>query len=147
MGTGESKHENVVADTIDRSLNLSIDFTVLRLHGDSGALINGSLANFLLLYIIYRGVLWKRSRMFRAREEAEDRPHAVWAGPGRVVRKAPPVFAGQEVCEFEEGPRAVWGGPWRVVQRATPVFADHEICEVCRGGPPQDMLQGHFQPA
>ena len=89
MGTGDSKHENVVADTIDRSHNLSKDFTVLRSHGDTGPLIAGSLANFLQLYIIYRGVLWKRSRMLRAREEAEDGPRAVWAGPGRVVRRAP----------------------------------------------------------
>ena len=80
-------------------------------------------------------------------EEAEDGPRAVWAGPGRVVRRAPTAFAGQEVCEVEEGPCAVWGGPWRVVRRATPVLADHEICEDCREGPAQDVLQGHFQPA
>ena len=110
------------------------DFTVLRLHGDTGALISGSLATFLLLYIVYRGVLWKRSRMSGAREEAEDGPRA-WACPGRVLRRAPPDFAEQEVCEVEEGPRAVWGGQ----------LARGGLCGGLPQGSrtPQDVLQGH----
>ena len=82
MGAGDSKHKSVVADSIKKSLNLSKDFTVLRLHGEIGGVIAGSLATLLLLYILYRGVLWKRSRMARAREGSEEAPRVVWPGPG-----------------------------------------------------------------
>ena len=59
------------------------------------------------LYILYWGVMWKRSRMARAREGAEEASLAVWPGPGRMVRRILPVFADQDVCGVEEGQRAV----------------------------------------
>ena len=83
----------------------------------------------------------------RARKGSEEGPRAIWACPGRMGRRIPPPFADQDVCRVEEGPHAVWGGTGRMLPRAPPVFVDHEICEHCRGEPPLDVLQGHFQPA
>ena len=43
MGSGESKKtDNVVADTVDFSTNMSIDFAVSRLHGGTFALHSAS---------------------------------------------------------------------------------------------------------
>ena len=64
MGSGNTKQEeNVVTDRVDKSHISTRDFTVLRLYGDTGALIAGSLATLLLLYGVYRAVLWRRARM------------------------------------------------------------------------------------
>ena len=52
--------------------------------------------------------------------------------------------------EAEEGTCAVWIGPGRIARRAAPLYAaDHGLCNDCAGRPPQqpDVLQGHFQPA
>ena len=97
-----------MADTINRSQNLTKDFTVLRLHSDTGLLIAGSLATFLLLYVIYSVVLWKRSRMLRAREEAENGPCTVWAGQGRVVRSVPLRLQARKSLRLRRGHALSW---------------------------------------
>ena len=129
MGAGSSKKtESVVADSVDISNNLSKDFTILRIHGDTGALIAGSVATLLLIYVIYRGILWKRAKMGAGRREPQDGQRAVWGNPGRVA---------------QEG----WAGPERVARRHPPVYAVHEeVCEECREDAAHDVLRGHFQP-
>ncbi len=127
MGSGSTKHEeNVVADTVDKSRISTRDFTVLRLHGDTGALIAGSRATLLRLYTVYRAVQWRRARLARAREDAEEGTRAIRMGLGRFAPRAMPP-------------------PCRV----------HGLCDDCAEGPlappacrqPPDVLQGHFQPA
>ena len=125
MGLGGSKHgntEHIVAEKVDKSQSFSKQFTILRLHGDTGALIAGSLATLLLLYVAYRGVLWKRAKMQRERE---------------VMQREREV----------QVPRAVWGGPGRMVGRRAPppsLCGDQEVCNDCRAGSPHDVLQGRF---
>ena len=115
MGSESSKTtETVVADTVDRSNNLYKVFTILRIHGDTGALIAGSVATLLLLCVVYRGILWRRAKMGAGRREPQDGQRAVWADPGRVA---------------QEG----WAGPGRVVRRLPPAYAAHEeVCKECR---------------
>ena len=88
MGSGNTKHENTVADKVDKLHTMSHDFTVLRLHGDTGALIAGSLAILLLFYIIYRAVMWRRAKLVWDRREAEEGTCAVCIGPGSLARRA-----------------------------------------------------------
>ena len=88
MGSGGSKTtETVVADSVDKSNNLSKDFTILKINGNTGALIAGSVATLLLLYIASRGVLWKRAKTVAGREEPRGGQRAVWGGPGRVAQE------------------------------------------------------------
>ena len=55
MGSyGSKKTDNVVADTVDFSTNMSKDFAVLRLHGGTGALVAGVAATFILFYLAYK---------------------------------------------------------------------------------------------
>ena len=97
MGSGNSKQEeNVVADRVDKSHISMSDFTILRLHGDTGALIAGSLATLLLLYAVYIAVLWRRARMVR---EAEEGAHAVRVGLGRVAQRAVPFHPAHGLCD------------------------------------------------
>ena len=126
MGSGSTKHEeNVVADTVDKSHISTRDFTILRLHGDTGALIAGSLASLLLFYVVYRTVLWRRARIARAKEDSEEGSRAMRMGLGRLAPRAVPP-------------------PCRV----------HGLCDDCAEGPPvppvyrqqPDVLHGHFQP-
>ena len=99
MGAGSSKKtESVVADSVDISNNLSKDFTILRIHGDTGALIAGSVATLLLIYVIYRGILWKRAKMGAGRREPQDGQRAVWGNP-----EGSPWRAGQDLREWRGG--------------------------------------------
>ena len=127
MGTTSTKHEeNVVADKVDKSTINTRDFTILRLHGNTGALIIGSLATLLLLYAVYRAVGWRRAKMVQERADAEQGAQAqVRMGLGRFVPRAAPL-----PCN-------------------APGICD-DCAEAAR--PPAnrqqpDMLQGHFQPA
>ena len=53
MGSGGSKKtDNVVADTVDFSTNMSKDFAVLRLHGGTSALVAGVAASAVLFFKI-----------------------------------------------------------------------------------------------
>ena len=64
MGSGGSKKtESVVAETVDYSTNLSKDFAILRLHGGTGALMAGTVATVILIYLAYRMFLWKKAKM------------------------------------------------------------------------------------
>ena len=113
---------------MDNSNNLSKDFTIMRIHGDTGALIAGSVATLLLISVIYRGILWKRAKMGAGRKEPKDGQGAVWAYSGRV---------GQEG----------WEGPEMVVRRPPPVYAtNEEVCKECKEDAAQDVLRGRFQP-
>lgn len=128
MGSGSTKHEeNVVADTVDKSRITTRDFTILRLHGDTGALIAGSLATLLLLYTIYRAVLWRRARLARAKEDAEQGPQVNGMGMGRFMPRAvPPPCPVHPLCnDCAERPHI------------PPVYQQQQ----------PDVLQGHFQPA
>ena len=53
-GSGSKKTENVVADSVDFSTNLSKDFAVLRLHGGTIALMAGVAATGILIYLAYK---------------------------------------------------------------------------------------------
>ena len=86
MGTGDSKHNSVVADSIDISLYLVNDLTVLRLHGETKGISPSALH-------CLSSVLLKHSKMVRAREGAKEALCAIWAGPGRMGQRIPPVFA------------------------------------------------------
>ena len=57
MGGGGSK-DNVVADNVDYSTNLSKDYAVLRLHGGTSALFAGVAASAVLFYMAYRLLQW-----------------------------------------------------------------------------------------
>ena len=109
----------MVANKVDKLQISPRAFRVLRLHGDTGALIAGSLATLLLLYTNYRAVLWRCAKMVRERRLAE------------------------------EGTRAVWMGPGRIAQRVIPLHPDHGLCNDCAERPPQqqNVFQGQFQPA
>ena len=78
MGGGGSK-DNVVADSIDNSTNLSKEYAMLRLHGGTSALFAGAAASAALIYIFYKLFCWKRDRLNRARQRALQ-------GEGRLVR-------------------------------------------------------------
>ena len=84
MGGGGSK-DNVVADSVDYSTNLSKDFAVLRLHGGISALVAGVAASAVLFYMAYRLFTWKRTKMNQARQRApQGEGRFVWANQGRV---------------------------------------------------------------
>ena len=53
-GSSSKKTDNVVADCVDFSTNMSKDFAVLRLHGGISALVAGVAATAILLYLAYR---------------------------------------------------------------------------------------------
>ena len=86
MGSGGSKKtDNVVADTVDFSTNMSKDFSVLRLHGGTSALVAGVAASSVLCYTAYRMIMWKKAKMGQARRRApQGEGRVVWANPGRV---------------------------------------------------------------
>jgi len=119
MGSGNSRREeNLVADVVDKSHISTRDFTVLKLHGNTGALIAGSLATLLLLYAAYRVVLWRRARMARVEEE---RGVPMGVGLGRLAQREAPLRNARGLCDgcIEHGQH------------------EHEQ---------RDILHGHFQP-
>ena len=105
MGSGGSKQtDNVVANTVDFSTNMSKDFAVLRLHGGTSALVAGVAASAVLCYMAYRLFMWKKTKMGQARRRApQGEGHIVWANPwrvdiedgerqGRLARRLPAAF-------------------------------------------------------
>ena len=144
MGGGGSK-DNVVADNVDYSTNLSKDYAVLRLHGGTSALFAGVAASAVLFYMAYRLFSWKRTRMNQARQRVpQGEGRFVWDNQGRV--------------DMEEG-----GVPGRVARRLPVAFrppqppamqprlVHEEVCEECREEAAReeagyDVLRGHFQP-
>ena len=136
---GYGSKDNVVADSIDNSTNLSKEYAMLRLHGGTSALFAGAAASAVLIYIFYKLFCWKRARMNRARQRApKGEGRFVWDNQGRV----------------EEG-----GVPDRVARRLPVVFRapqppaiqprivhEEEVCEECREEAGYDVLRGHFRP-
>ena len=74
-GSGSKSAESVVADTVDYSTNLSKDFTILRLHGGTLALVAGVAVSSLLFYMAYGIFNWKGTKMNQARPRA---PQGEW---------------------------------------------------------------------
>ena len=149
---GYGSKDNVVADSIDNSTNLSKEYAMLRLHGGTSALFAGAAASAALIYIFYKLFCWKRARMNRARQRApKDEGRFVWNDQGRL--------------DMEEG-----GVPDRVSRRLPVVFRPPapatvfragpqppvclEVCEECREEAARDareeagydVLRGHFRP-
>ena len=147
MGGGGSK-DNVVADSIDNSTNLSKEYAMLRLHGGTSALFAGAAASAALIYIFYKLFCWKRDRMNRARQRALQ-------GEGRLVR------VNQGRADVEGG-----GVQGRVARRLPVAFRppqpptiqrlvqEEEVSEECREEAAReareeagyDVLRGHFRP-
>ena len=98
MGSGGSKHEeNNVADLVDKSNITTSDFTILKLHGATGSLIAGSVATVVVMYVVYRAVLWRRERM---RAEQGDRGMQAGMGVGGpVLRELPLHNNGRAHCD------------------------------------------------
>ena len=71
MGSGGgTKTDDMVANTVDFSTNMSKDFAVLRLHGGTSALVAGVAASAVLCYMAYRLFMWKETKMGQARQRA-----------------------------------------------------------------------------
>ena len=155
---GYGSKDNVVADSIDNSTNLSKEYAMLRLHGGTSALFAGAAASAVLIYIFYKLFCWKRARMNRARQRApKDEGRFVWDDqgrldmeeggvPDRVARRLPVVFrAPAPATVFRAGPQPPAFQP-RIVHE--------EVCEECREEAARDareeagydVLRGHFRP-
>ena len=64
MGGSSSKKTNqVLADSVDFSTNMSKDFAVLSLHGGTSALVAAIAATAILFYLVYRMFFWKKAMM------------------------------------------------------------------------------------
>ena len=140
MGGGGSK-DNVVADNVDYSTNLSKNYAVLRLHGGTSALFAGVAASAVLFYMAYRLFSWKRTKMNQARQRApQGEGRSVWANPGRVD-----VEEGEVQGRVARRPPVAFRPPQPVAKLPRPVH--EEFCEECREeAAGYDVLRGHFQP-
>ena len=144
---GHGSKENVNADSINNSTNLSKEYALLKLHGGTAALFAGAAASAVLIYIFYRLVLYNRSRMNRARGQRAPKVEGrfVWGNRGGVE---------------EEGALGRAARRLPVVLRAPPpsiqtrVIQEEDFCEECReeaarearDEPAYDALRGHFRP-
>ena len=101
MGGGGSKStDNVVADTVDYSTNLSKDFAVLRLHGGTSALVAGVAASAVLFFMAYRLLTWKRANMNQAWQRAPQcEGRIVWRGEERGRAGLPEGLLRTVPCE------------------------------------------------
>ena len=144
---GYGSKDNVNADSIDNSTNLSKEYAMLKLHGGTSALFAWAAASAVLIYIFYKLFIYNRARMNRARQRASKvEGRFVWGNQGRV----------------EEG-RALDRAARRlpVVLRAPPppsiqtrIVHEEDFCEECREEaareareePGYDVLRGHFRP-
>ena len=146
---GYGSKDNVVADSIDNSTNLSKEYAMLRLHGGTYAIFAGAAATAVLIYIFYKLFCWKRARMNRARQRAlQGEGRLVWGNqgrvgmeeegvPGRVARRLPVVFRPPQPPAIQ--PRVVH---------------EEEFCDECRQEATReareeagyDVLRGHFRP-
>ena len=140
MGSGGSrKTDNVVADTVDFSTNMSKDFAVLRLHGGTSALVAGVAASAVLVYMAYRMFKWKKAQMDQARQRApQGEGRVIWGGPGRVDMEG-----GEGQGRFARRLPAAYRPPQPAAVLPLPVHVD--VCDDCREEG-YDVLRGHFQP-
>ena len=140
MGSGESKKtDNVVADTVDFSTNMSKDFAVLRLHGGTSALVASVAASAILVYMAYRMFKWKKAQMDQARRRApQGEGRVIWGGPGRVDMEG-----GEGQGRFARRLPAAYRPPQPAAVLPLPVHVD--VCDDCREEG-YDVLRGHFQP-
>ena len=155
---GYGSKDNVVADSIDNSTNLSKEYAMLKLHGGTSALFAGAASSAVLVYIFYKIFCWKRARMNRARQRApKDEGRFVWDDqgrvdmeeggvPDRVARRLPVVFrAPAPATVFRAGPQP---------PAIQPRIVHEEVCEECREEAAReareeagyDVLRGHFRP-
>ena len=146
---GHGSKENVNADSINNSTNLSKEYALLKLHGGTAALFAGAAASAALIYIFYRLVLYKRSRMNRARQRSPKvEGRFVWGNRGGVEEEG---ALGRAARRLPVVPRA----PPPSIQ--TRVFQEEDFCEECReeaareaarearDEPTYDALRGHFR--
>ena len=140
MGSGESKRmDNVVADTVDFSTNMSKDFAVLLLHGGTSALVVSVAASAILVYMAYRMFKWKKAQMDQARLRApQGEGRVIWGGPGRVDMEG-----GEGQGRFARRLPAAYRPPQPAAVLPLPVHVD--VCDDCREEG-YDVLRGHFQP-
>ena len=140
MGSGESKKtDNVVADTVDFSTNMSKDFAVLRLHGGTSTLVASVAASAILVYMAYRMFKWKKAQMDQARRRApQGEGRVIWGGPGRVDMEG-----GEGQGRFARRLPAAYRPPLPAAVLPLPVHVD--VCDDCREEG-YDVLRGHFQP-
>ena len=144
---GYGSKDNVNADSIDNSTNLSKEYAMLKLHGGTSALFAGAAASAVLIYIFYKLFVYNRTRMNRARQRAPKvEGRFVWGNQGRV----------EEGGALDRAARRL-----PVVLRAPPppsiqtrIVHEEDFCEECREEaareareePGYDVLRGHFRP-
>ena len=144
---GYGSKDNVNADSIDNSTNLSKEYAMLKLHGGTSALFAGAAASAVLIYIFYKLFIYNRARMNRARQRASKvEGRFVWGNQGRV----------EEGGALDRAARRL-----PVVLRAPPppsiqtrIVHEEDFCEECREEaareareePGYDVLRGHFRP-
>ena len=161
MGGYGSKQDNVVADSIDNSTNLSKEYAMLRLHGGTSAIFAGAAASAALIYIFYKLFCWKQRQRQKQRQRhraPKDEGPFVWNDqgrldmeeggvPDRVSRRLPVVFRPPAPATvFRAGPQPPVFQP-RIVH-------EEEVCEECREEAARDareeagydVLRGHFRP-
>ena len=152
---GYGSKDNVVADTIDNSTNLSKEYAMLKLHGGTSALFAGAAASAALVYIFYKIYCWKRDSLNRSRQrKPKDEGRFVWNNqgrldmeegevPDRVARRLPVVFrAPAPATVFRAGPQP---------PAIQPRIVHEDVCEECRDEAAReeagyDVLRGHFRP-
>ena len=147
---GYGSKENVNADSINNSTNLSREYALLKLHGGTAALFAGAAASAALIYVFYKLFVYNRSRMNPARQRASKvEGRFVWGNRGGVEEEG---ALGRAARRLPVVPRA----PPPSIQ--TRVFQEEDFCEECReeaareaarearDEPAYDALRGHFRP-
>ena len=142
---GHGSKDNVNADSINNSTNLSKEYALLKLHGGTAALFAGAAASAALIYIFYRLVLYRRSRQRPPKIEGRF----FWSNRGGMEEEG---ALGRAARRLPVVPRA----PPPSIQ--TRVFQEEDFCEECReeaareaaraarDEPAYDALRGHFRP-
>ena len=142
---GHGSKDNVNADSINNSTNLSKEYALLKLHGGTAALFAGAAASAALIYMFYRLVLYRRSRQRPPKVEGRF----IWSNRGGMEEEG---ALGRAARRLPVVPRA----PPPSIQ--TRVFQEEDFCEECReeaareaarearDEPAYDALRGHFRP-
>ena len=135
MGGGSSKNnDKSVAGIVDNSSKLSKDFTIIKLHGGTSAMVAGVVATALLLYVAYKLFAWRKAKMSQAAQRPRQGMGRVVArmgegeGPGRFPRRLPAIF------------RPLQPAPGH------PMPSHEELCEECQQEAGYEALRGHFPP-
>lgn len=118
--------EHISAETVDKSIGQS-QFTVLKFHGHTGAILASIAGVAVGLFIMYRFVVWRRAKWLAAKE-------------ARGV-EAPPVVGQRPVVPQMMGIGHFANGRYMNPLSAAPGCND-EICNDCGGRAPPV-----FQPA